>query len=130
MVTRCHVMTSAPHSHYEIIQMTVSKHNELLSIQFLLQTFKEGCPDHCTTEQPPSGARQVSHTLLAKFGDRLLDHVDQETLRDLDKPTYREDLAQIYRDLAAKATFSNTPSIWQIDWEELKITRRRRNCQG
>ena len=32
---------------------------------------------HRTTEQPPPGSRQVSPTLLAKFGDSLLDHVGQ-----------------------------------------------------
>ena len=79
-VTECHVMTSVPHLNHETRLMTVREHNELLSIQFLLRAFKEGRPDLWTTEQPPlPGSRQVSPTLLAKFGDRLLEQVNQET---------------------------------------------------
>ena len=88
--------------------MMVREHNELLSIQFLLGAFKEGRPDHRTTEQPPPGSRQVSPTLLAKFGDRPLDHIDQKTLKDLDEPSYRAGLDQIHRDLVAKAASSYT----------------------
>ena len=76
-VTSCHVMTSVPHLHHKTRRMTVGEHNELLSIQFLLGAFKEERSDHRTTEQPPPGSRQVSPTLLAKFGDSLLDHVGQ-----------------------------------------------------
>ena len=76
-VTGCHAMTSVPHLHHKTRLMMVGEHNELLSIQFLLGVFKERPPDHRTTEQPPPGSRQVSPTLLAKFGDRLLDHVGQ-----------------------------------------------------
>ena len=57
----------------------MKEHNELLSIQFLLGAFKEERPDHRTTEQLLlPGSRQVNPTLLAKFGDRLLDHIDPE----------------------------------------------------
>ena len=83
-------MMSVPHLHYETRLMTVREH-KLLSIQFFLGAFKEECPDHQTTEQPPPGSKQVTPTLLAKFGN----HIDQETLKDLDEPAYRAGLTQI-----------------------------------
>ena len=95
-VTGCHVMTSVPHLHHETRLMTVKEHNELLSIQFLLGAFKEGHPDHWITEQPPPGSRLVNPTLLAKFSDRLLDHVGQDIMKDLDEPAYRAGLTLIH----------------------------------
>ena len=122
-VAECHVMTSVPYLHHDTRLMTVREHNELLSIQLLLGAFKEGHPDHRTTEQQPPGSRQVRPTLLAKFGNRLLEYVDQETLKDLDEPTYGAGHAQILQDLAAKATSSYTPPIWKIVWDEPKINK-------
>ena len=123
MVIGCHVMTSVPHLHHETRLMMVKEHNKLLRIQFLLGAFKEERPDHWTTEQPPPRSRQVSPTLLAKFSDRLLDHVGKETLKDPDEPAYRAGLAQLHRDLAAKAASSYTPPIWKITWDEPKINQ-------
>ena len=87
MVTGCNVMMSMPHLHHETRLMTVKEHNKLLSIQFLLEAFKEGHPDH--REQLPPRSRHFSPKLLARFSDRLLEHADQETLKGLDEPAYR-----------------------------------------
>ena len=116
METGCHVMASVPHLHHDTRLMMVKARNELLSIQFLLEAFKEGCADHWTTQPPLPMSRQVSSTLLAQFSNMLLEHVNEDTLKDLDepvyRPVYRAALAQIYPDLPAKAPSSDTTPIW------------------
>ena len=110
-VTGCHTMTSEVHLHHEAEVLRVKEHNELLSLQFLLEAHLEEHPDHQMKESPDAKARNIRPTLKAKYGQKLKAHVP---LEDLDQEGYRWDLSTIHKDLAKQVT-AYMLSLWPAD---------------
>jgi hypothetical protein len=65
IVTGCHKKASIDHLHAETEMLTVNKHIDLLSLQFLVIALQPDHPSHSVVT-PPWGPRTKKHTLYSK----------------------------------------------------------------